>query len=116
MKRGVELCRPITDDMRYDYLMREGTQWVRVQVKLAGRTRFGNAVINLRRTKKGSRAKENLFYSSDEIDAVIAFLPQISKFVILRKDVFAGVPEIWIRWDNQGHGCRNGKRAEDFIW
>jgi hypothetical protein len=111
---------------RYDLILDDGKRLYRVQVKWAGAedNRFcGGAVeIDLRknqgddRNKKYRRSKMKI-YSSDEIDAIVGYIPQIDKCVWFGAEVFDQQSHIRVRFEQPKNGQKKGIRmVDDFLW
>lgn len=116
-----------TEGARYDMILDDGDQLYRVQVKYAGSDAShseGGAVVAFRQTEGDDRNKNSKYcrrktrkYNASEIDAVIAYLPQIDQLCWLGPEVFADKPAVVLRYQPPKNGQKKGVHmVEDYIW
>jgi hypothetical protein len=115
---GVVVSRPIVEGTRYDLILDNG-KLSRVQVKYVGsnsQRSSGAAHIRLSSTSR-SQKKPRSLYTDEEIDAVIAYLPQIDKLCWLPPEVWRGKHSVVLRYDapknKQLKGCT---LVKDYLW
>ncbi len=95
LERGWVASRP-TRDCRYDIVLDDGHQLYRVQVKYCARRAFNcQGAVNLDFTMGG---RKNRGYSTDEIDAVIAYVAPSDTLVWLEPKMFHGRKNIQLRY------------------
>jgi hypothetical protein len=82
LRLGVGVFKPLTDGERYDLIFDLRPQLLRVQCKWA--RRHGNVIIvrcySARRNREGLVRR---LYSSDEIDAIAAYCPDVDRCYLL---------------------------------
>jgi hypothetical protein len=95
-KLGIPVLRPMFIDCRYDLVFELGTGLLRVQCKSAPRQ--GNIVdvraISSRRVADGYRRST---YTSDEVDAVAAYCPDLDRCYLVPIDDFPPSGCIYLR-------------------
>lgn len=119
------ICSHTIAGARYDLVLDDGKKLYRVQVKYAGgKTSHceGSASVCLRsnegdvRNMKYSRTKTKK-YSGLEVDAVLAYLPQIDKIVWLNPELFEGKAVISVRYQAPKNGQLKGVNlVDDLVW
>jgi len=118
VERGVMTSVPTSDDCRYDLILDEGGVLRRAQVKWAGMspTRSSNAVqLDLRKDGAGGPKKRS--YTAQEIDVVLAYIPQVDRVVALGPEHFDGKAAIIIRLGAPKNGQTTKLRLyEDYLW
>ena len=109
---GLVVSRPTTDAVRYDLVIDVAGRLYRVQVKYANGSSAnaaGVAQVELRRNGRG--------YTSDEIDALLVYLPATDRVYWLTPDVWEGRSVIQLRYQEARNGQRVGcLMAEGYIW
>ncbi len=118
-EQGFVVLKPTTSHRRYDIVLDCGGRFCRAQVKWAGSRSIkaaGSFLLDLRKvTRGGQRSKR--FYSTDEIDAVLVYLPNLDKVIWLGPEIFHGRETLTIRTapakNNQTKKCL---MAADYFW
>jgi PD-(D/E)XK endonuclease len=123
VKRNIVLSKPVTGDARYDYVMECGNRLLRVQVKWAGgksSKASGVAVVSLAKTRgrrSKSRNHSTTRYTAEDVDIIVAYIPELDRFVMLGPEVFSGRAAVSIRIDSTKN---NQKKkiifAADRLW
>lgn len=110
---------------RYDLILDDGKKLYRAQVKYAGgKTNHseGSAVVSLRRAAGDDRnlkcrRRKMRVYTSDEVDVVLAYLPQVDKVCWLDPELFNGKPAVSLRYQPPKNGQKKGLHfVEDHAW
>lgn len=123
MEKGWISSRTV-ESARYDLVLDDGKKLHRVQVKYAS-TPFGHCegavTANLRRHKGDDRnlkyrRQSMRTYNTDEIDAIIVYIPQVDKLCWFGSEHFVNKSSIHIRYKPSGNNQKGGKRVEDFQW
>lgn len=112
-ERGIIVSRPVSDFTRYDRILDWNGKLYRVQIKyvsVSATHSQGAVQVNLR--KNGGP-----FYSQDEIDALLVYIPQTESIYWFGPEVFHGRNTLQIRYNPS----LNGQKAkclmgEDYIW
>lgn len=117
LEKDIIVCRPTTE-ARFDLILVDGKDTKRVQVKYADeKDAFeGNSIrVSLKRECRNNGYRKQ--YNKDEIDAVVAYLPEIDKTVWLEPELFEGKWSIMIRLKPAKNGQKKGVTfLEDVIW
>lgn len=107
-----------TVEARYDLLLDDGTKIHRVQTKYAGAEgsgATGAVVVDLRKDTRGN--KRTRTYKKSEIDAVLAYVPQIDAVLWIGPDLFDGAGALSFRFVPPKNSQSKGVRlVNDFIW
>lgn len=114
VKRGICVSQPL-DDERYDLILDLPTGLLRVQCKWAPRS--ADVVVvrcsSNRRTRRGLLRR---IYTSDEIDAIAAYCPDVRCCYLLPAGLFAGRSQVHLRLspsrNNQAVGIHWAKDFE----
>lgn len=117
IRRKIEVAKPIFD-CRYDYIMRVDGAFKRVRIKWADSGREGGLIkarlLSVRPRKKGP---VTAYYTQDEVDLIICFVPCVAKFVLFDHDTFHNKSSIILHIDEPRNKQRsNTKRLDDYIW
>lgn len=89
LRLGFGVLRPVGDRLPYDLVVDTGESLVRAQVKSAWKdTKTANYVIDSRRTKTNRRKMLRSYYSQDECDVVIAYIPDHDTFFLFDIETF----------------------------
>jgi hypothetical protein len=114
VRLGMGVYRPVAEGGRYDLILDVGTLLLRVQCKSAVH-RGDVVVIRCRSCRRGRNGFVRRFYTSDEVDAIAAFCPELDRCFLLPLDRFSGRAEIQLRLaparNNQDRGVN---WADDF--
>ena len=96
VKLGIGVLKPVNDGLRYDLVLDVGERLIRVQVKWARRQGDVIAVrcYSSRRSATGFVRRP---YTSREIDAVVAYCPELGRCYFLPLDVMGERTEIRLR-------------------
>ncbi len=96
VKLGIGVYRPVSDGGRCDLIFEAGRRLLRIQCKWA--SRHGSVVIvrcySARRTRDGFVKR---WYSADEIDAIVAYCPELDRCFFLPPEVFERHPYVQLR-------------------
>ena len=116
---GFVVLKLTTSHRRYDIVLDCGSKFCRVQVKWAGSRSVKAAnsfLLDLRKvTRGGQRSKR--FYSADEIDAVLVYLPSLDQIAWLGPEVFHGRETLTIRTAPAKNGqTKHCLMAADYLW
>ena len=115
-EKGVILSKPLIDS-RYDFILDDGKKLERVQVKYAnGRwpNSQGSIRINL---KSWEGRKLHRRYGSDEVDALLVYIPQIDEVLRFETNIFCERSGFTVRIEPAKNGQSKGiLDAKDFIW
>ena len=119
--RAIELGffpnRPLMD-CRYDMIVDDGKRLWRVQVKYADSTHLhtaGSVIAKLAYETRGRRQIHT--YNSNEVDALIVFIPKLDKLCWFPCEVFVGKKELSIRLDPPLNGQKTKiYLARDYFW
>jgi hypothetical protein len=84
---GIGVSRPLRDE-RYDLIFDLGSRLVRVQCKWTPRS-GAVIVIPCRTSRRGPDGFIRRRYSSNEVDAIAAYCPELHQCYYLRSDCFA---------------------------
>jgi hypothetical protein len=110
---GLGVSKPLGDE-RYDLIFDFGPRLVRVQCKWTPRS---GAVILIpcRTSRRGPDGFIRRRYSSDEVDAIAAYCPELRRCYYLRSDSFANRTFVALRLTPTRNNQRLGINwAEDF--
>jgi hypothetical protein len=114
LEKGWIASRP-TRDCRYDRVLDDGVRLYRVQIKYAGRRpKDCQGAVSLDFTKGGSR---NRTYTSDEIDAIVAYVAPVDSLVWLEPERFHRRRVLHLRYAPTRSGQKTGcLPIDDLIW
>lgn len=102
-------------ESRYDLVLDDGKQLLRVQVKYSDEVIGGAVAVGLKTECRNSGYRRN--YEAGEIDVVIAYLPATGKCYWLTPKEFAGVGSVALRLEPAKNNQKKGVRlAKDFEW
>jgi hypothetical protein len=118
-EQGIVVLKPTTSHRRYDIVLDCGGRFYRAQVKWAGSKSVKAAdsfLLDLRKVTRGGQ-QSKLFYSQDEIDVVLVYLPNLDKVLWLGPEIFHGRENLTLRTapakNSQTKKCL---MAADYIW
>jgi len=116
---GIVVWKPTTSHRRYDIVLDCGGRFFRAQVKRAGSKpvrAVDSFLLDLRKiTRGGQRSK--LFYSQDEVDVVLVYLPALDKVIWLGPEIFHGRENLTIRTAPAKNGqTKRCLIAADYLW
>ena len=118
IEKGYMISKPITECTRYDMIIDNGDTLQKVQVKYAGSKQTvssGSCVVDFR--KKSINGKERKFYSKDEIDAVLVYLPEIDKICYFPIDFIENKSALTIRYEKPKNNQIKGVIfSDDYLW
>jgi hypothetical protein len=113
---GLTVLRPLCEGRRYDLMIDLDPALLRVQCKLA-QHRGGVLYVPLYTSRYTPRGYVRTSYTAEEIDAVVAFSPELQRCFLIPIDEVAGRSAIHLRLDatknNQAEGV-NWARDYDF--
>jgi prevent-host-death family protein len=103
---GIPVLRPMTEHERYDLVFELGGRFERVQCKSASR-RGDVVIVRLVTCRRGPEGFIRTKYTSEDIDAVAAYCPEIDECFYLPIAVVDGMTAFQLRLAP----ARNGQRA-----
>ncbi len=103
---GVPVLRPMTEHERYDLVFEVGGEFRRVQCKSAPR-RGDIVLVRFVTNRRGPNGFIQTKYTSDEIDAVAAYCPELDESFYLPIEFIDGLTTVHLRLAP----ARNGQRA-----
>ena len=106
VRLGFDVFRPITDGGRYDLVFGIGRQVLRVQCKTAP-LRDRVVVVNARTCRRTADGYERGTYTSDEVDVVAAYSPDLKRCFAVPISHFGDSGGLHLRLSP----TRNGQRA-----
>lgn len=106
-----------TFDTRYDLILDDHKNLIRVQVKYADgklSNSTGSAMVKLGYQDR----KKNVFtYKAEEVDALIVYLPKVDKLCFFPCSVFVGKEKIHVRYEKSKNNQNKGiLYAKDYYW
>ena len=108
-----------TVDTRYDLILDDGKQLLKVQVKYADGSfndSSGSVRLDLRRWA-GDKRTETRNYQRNEVDAILVYIPKIDDICWLPPALFHDKPALSIRYEPTRSGQKaNIHFASDLIW
>lgn len=116
LELGLIPSRPLFDT-RYDLILDNGKNLKRVQVKYAnGKPSKSKGAVVVKLAYE-NRKKKVYTYNSDEVDALIVYLPKIDKLCLFHPDIFVGKRNLNIRIKRPGNNQIKGIiYAEEYLW
>lgn len=118
LSKGYIVSKPSTDCCRYDMIIDDGVDLIRIQVKYAGgknSNSTGNTVVNLRKEYKNGKSKNG--YTKEEVDAIVLYIPQIDEVCYFPIEMLEGKKTLTIRYEKaKNNQVKNVIYAKDFIW
>jgi hypothetical protein len=114
VKLGIGVLKPVNDGLRYDLVLDIDERLVRVQVKWASRKAD---VIDVRcySSRRSAAGFVRRPYTLREIDAVVAYCPELGRCYFLPLDDFGERTEIRLRLAKARNNQEAGvNRAEDY--
>jgi len=117
LEKGIIVSRPTTES-RYDYIIDDKGELLRAQIKYAGSTTSNSNGSVLVRLEKECRSNgKRRCYSSDEVDVLFVFIPQINKICRFDTIFFVDKSTLTIRIETaKNRQTKNVYLAQDFIW
>lgn len=116
---GIVVLKPTTSHRRYDIVLDCGGKFFRAQVKWAGSKSVKAAdsfLLDLRKVTRGGQ-RSKLFYSQDEIDVILVYLPNVDKVIWLGPEVFHGRENLTLRTAPARNGqTKKCLMAADYLW
>jgi hypothetical protein len=85
--RGHSVLRPVGDRLPYDLAIDQAGRLVRVQIKLAWRTRPGSFAVDVRRHQTNRREHRHTKYQPGDFDFLIAWIREPDVFYVLPSSV-----------------------------
>jgi hypothetical protein len=117
LKHGVEICKPCSQNPRYDFLIKSEDGWKRAQIKYASTVKGNDDTISFSKTKnQNGRKGKVLTYTSDEIDYLFGYNPQMNQWYNIP---FKEMGRVIILRIGEAKGTqannKNINKAEDYI-
>jgi len=118
-EKGITICKPTIEGLRYDIIIDDNGKLKRVQVKYCDcktSCSENSYSVNLRKVQNNSN-KDIKLYTENEIDGLLVYLPVIDKVLWFDSKKIANKQVLTIRTDlpKRGH-IKNSNMAEDYIW
>jgi hypothetical protein len=117
IEKGGVVSVPVVE-ARYDRILDWAGRLYRVQVKYCNRgsSKSANAVaVHLQSFRHRRCTSQG--YSKDEVDAVVAFIPQVNALCWFGPEDFEGLTTLTLRLAPPKNGQRKGIRLyEDYAW
>jgi hypothetical protein len=119
MEKGMSPSRPLVE-CRYDRILDDGFKLHRVQVKYAGgkspKQASGVIPVGLKKWRTDGRPPI-LYYTADEIDAVLVYVRATDQILWFGPEVFEGRSFLHIRLEPARNGQKKGcLMAADYVW
>jgi len=119
MEKGIIPSRPMME-CRYDLILDDHFKRDRVQVKYGGakspKQASGVIPVGLRKMRTDGRPPI-LYYTAEEIEAVLVYVPKIEKILWFGPEVFEGRTFLHIRLEPARNGQTKGcLMAADYVW
>jgi hypothetical protein len=114
LKLGVDVYKPCFDGGRYDLIFGVGSALLRIQCKWAT---ISKNVVTIRcySSRRGRDGYIKRAYSSDEIDALAAYCPDLERCFLVPIARIDGRPTVHLRVaPTRNNQIRGVNRAEDF--
>jgi len=102
---GAVVAVPLTEGQRYDCLL----DWKglhRVQLKYCGVA--ANGVVKVKLTTGNGRTASRRSYSSEEVDAVVGYVPSVNQLIWIPAKLFDGKTSIYLRTTPTRNGQKKG--------
>lgn len=120
IKKGMVSSEPVVD-ARYDRILDDGKNLIRVQIKYAGgqnsQASGASGAFLARLSIKYNGKITNRAYSKEEIDALVVYLPSKNCFCWFKPEHFEGKAVLSIRTEKSKNNQMSGvKWFEDFLW
>ena len=108
--------RPLFD-ARYDLIIDDGKKLSRLQIKYAdGKPTNTNGAVVVK-LEYIDRKNQTYTYQSNEVDALVVYIPKIDKLCFFPKKVFVGKRKLNIRIALTKNGQKKGIiAAKDYYW
>jgi hypothetical protein len=110
-EKGITLSKPLVD-ARYDYIVDNNGTFERVQVKYAGSksdVRTPNSItVPLRKWSGNKNNGSYRKYTTDEVDALLVYIPRIEKIIRVDKKEFCGKCSVAIHLGTPASGQQKG--------
>ncbi len=118
IEKGVTPSRPLIE-CRYDLILDDGKPH-RVQVKYAGgkapKQASGVVPVGLKKWRTDGRPPIR-YYTAEEIDAVVVYLPVTDQILWLGPEVFEGRTMLHVRLEPTRNGQEKGcLMAAEYVW
>jgi len=117
LELGVICSRPSVEGTRYDCILDINGKLHRAQIKYcncASAHSSGAFTVRLRSNPGQGAAR---CYTSDEVDALLVYLPSVDKICFFPPDVFCGKTAISIRLEPSRNGQSKGcLPARNYFW
>ena len=115
-EKGVVLSKPLVES-RYDFILDDGRKLERVQVKYASgkaQNSQGSVKVNLK-SWEGRKLRRR--YCSNEVDALLVYIPQLDEVLRFEADIFCERGSFTVRLAPAKNGqTKSILNARDFIW
>ena len=115
-EKGFIVSRPAIGFSRYDLIVDDGKKLYRVQVKYACASKCGSFVsVGLRRLN--SLRKNVRTYNSNEVDAIMVFVPEMRQLYWIPPSLFNGKKAIQLRFTRAKNiGPIPCNYANEYVW
>jgi PD-(D/E)XK nuclease superfamily protein len=114
LKLGVEVYRPCFEGGRYDLIFGIGPSLFRIQCKWAA-IRKNVLTVRCYSSRRGPEGYINRAYSSDEVDALAAYCPDLDRCFLVPISEIDGRQRVHLRFvPARNNQTRRVNRADDF--
>ena len=109
VKLGIGVSKPLSDGERYDLVFDLRPRLIRVQCKWA--TRRGQVVcVRCCSSRRGRERHLRRCYTSEEVDAIAAYCPDVERCYLLPASIIDGRAELSLRLGSTKNGQQLGIR------
>ena len=114
VKLGVGVLKPVNDGLRYDLVLDIDGRLLRVQCKWANRV--GDVIaVRCYSSRRSARGFVRRPYTPNEVDALVAYCPELDRCYYLPLENFPGRVQIQLRLARAKNNQRSGVHwAEDY--
>lgn len=108
--------RPLYD-ARYDLVIDNGNNLLRIQVKYANGTPLNSSGSVIVKLEYQDRTKKVHTYQDSEVDALVVYIPKLDKLCFFPKSIFVGKRKLNIRTAKAKNNQKTGIiAAKDYYW
>lgn len=122
-QKGWTVSRTI-EGARYDLILDDGTSLYRAQVKWAeGKASHSQGSVSLKLTKNAGDDRNKVYrrtktrvYTTNEVDVILAYIPQVEKVCWLGSQFFDGKTSIVLRFSPAKKQYPGLHLVDDLVW
>lgn len=118
IEKGFVSSKPVFD-CAYDRIIEKDGCFSRVQIKFVGaeKSSRSDGSSSVRMTRIGHKWQNASTYTEKEVDAIVAYIEAVDKFVWLKPEIFSGKTAISIRYQDAKNGQSKGcYKLCDYEW